>query len=156
MTTYDYRLNMYDDIKQALEDRNTWDDLTQYNDFDDLREELYNDLWTDDSVTGNGSGSYTFNRAEALEYIEAGNLSLAVEACREFCADFGTYAEDEDWEALDVTIRCYLLGEVLDEVLEDMGGEVAFIEAQEAADALDREEIRETAKAITAEGTAQA
>ena len=33
---------------------------------DDRDDELYDDLWIEDSVTGNGSGSYTFDRIEAI------------------------------------------------------------------------------------------
>lgn len=29
----------------------------------------------------------------------------------------------EDWEKMDVTIRCYLLGQAIAEVLDDMGEE---------------------------------
>ena len=44
------------------------------------------------------------------------NLDLALEAVREFGYSVEHFAEkvdDEEWEYLDVTIRCYLLGEVL-------------------------------------------
>lgn len=44
---------MIEDIKNYVMDIN---DLENYT-FD----ELYNELWTADTVTGNGSGSYTFH-----------------------------------------------------------------------------------------------
>ena len=106
---YNYREAMIDDIYDVLNDYDTRDYDT-----------LYDDLWIDDSVTGNGSGSYTFNRAQAEEYVR-GNMDLAYEAAREFGVSEDSVdrriAED-DWEYLDVTIRCYLLSEVLHSVLE--------------------------------------
>lgn len=104
---YDYRKEMYSDIKEALQYRDS-------RDFD----ELYDELFIDDSVTGNASGSYTFSTYEAEENI-AHNIELLQEALEEFG---GNYAEalERGAEYCDVTIRCYLLGEVLQEVLDDL------------------------------------
>ena len=111
---YDYREALKADILDYIEENGVED-----------YEKLYDDLWTVDSVTGNASGSYTFNRAEAEEYVKA-NIDLAIEALTEFGYDlkhFGQKVKDEEWEYLDVTIRCYLLGEVLAEI-EDEAEEV--------------------------------
>lgn len=107
---YDYRKVMYSDIKEALQYRDS-------RDFD----ELYDELFVDDSVTGNASGSYTFSTYEAEENI-AHNMGLLQEALEEFG---GNYAEalERGAEYCDVTIRCYLLGEVLQEVLDDLKDE---------------------------------
>ena len=43
-------------------------DLTEYADLEELEAFLNDELWTVDSVTGNASGSYTFNRWTAKEY----------------------------------------------------------------------------------------
>lgn len=40
-----------------------------FNDLSDFKEDLDNELWLNDNVTGNGSGSYTFNREEAKRNI---------------------------------------------------------------------------------------
>lgn len=116
---YDYREAMRDDIKRAIEDNKdfwNWDEM----DIDEKRECLNEQLWCDDSVTGNGSGSYTFNAAEALENIK-GNEDLITEAVDEFCIDAKTVAEHlTDWEYWDVTIRCSLLWQMIDEVLDEM------------------------------------
>ena len=74
-------------------------------------------MWCDDSITGNASGSYFFNRREAEEAL-FGNLDLLAEACEEFGSDMDVLKSGA--EACDVTIRCYLLSEVLAEVLEDI------------------------------------
>ena len=89
-------------------------------DMDELRDSLYDNLWDEDSVTGNGSGSYTFNREKAKEYV-SDNMDLMVEAYKDLDSIESLVDDLEalDFETIDVTIRCYLLSQALDEVLED-------------------------------------
>ena len=99
---------------------------------EELEESLNDDLWTVDSVTGNGSGSYTFSRSEAEEYVNDNN-DLLREAISEFCVDSETVAEkflDADYEYFDVTIRCYLLGQAISEALDDMEDDLIFSEEE--------------------------
>ena len=121
---YNYYNAMENDIKNYIEENIDLSDYTR----EALEEELNDDLWICDSVTGNGSGSYTFCRATAKEYV-ADNMDLCVDALKEFCVEPETIAEKfltEDWEYFDVTIRCYLLSEcicsVLDEYEEELFG----------------------------------
>lgn len=103
---------------------------SEYADRDELDAFLNDELWTVDSVTGNGSGSYTFNRWTAEEYVND-NSDLLREAIREFGVDSETVAEkflDADYEYFDVTIRCYLLGQAISEALDDMEDELTFAE----------------------------
>lgn len=65
----------------------------------------------------NGSGSYTFNRYQAEEYI-CHNLDLLAEALEEFGG--GADVLKDGAEAADVTIRCYLLGQAIAEALEEI------------------------------------
>lgn len=100
-------------------------DLTQFEDRDDAYQELNDLLWDNDSVTGNGSGSYTYDREEAKKYLfdSADGMSLLKDAVSEFGIEAETIAEkmmEEDWEWFDVTIRCYALGEALDEALNEV------------------------------------
>lgn len=93
----------------------------EYDSADDIAEYLNDTLWTEDSVTGNASGSYTFNRNEAKKYV-LDDIDTVREALREFCVDAETIAEkflDEEWEYLDVTARCYVLGSAIYEVMEE-------------------------------------
>lgn len=90
-------------------------------DFDELENQLADDLWAEDSVTGNASGSYTFSRAEAQEYIED-NKDLIREMCDEFdCKQkimenwFG-----DEYEAIDVSLRCYVLNSAISAALEEL------------------------------------
>ena len=117
---YNYHDEMYADIKQYIEDNINVED---YEDGQELYEQLNDDLWVADSVTGNGSGSYTFNRNKAKEYV-VDNIDLVGEMIDEFAIDAKTIGEkfiEQDWEYFDVSIRCYLLGQILGEVLDDMG-----------------------------------
>ena len=67
---------------------------------DEVEQQLNYDLWACDSVTGNASGSYTFNAWQAEENI-CHNRDLLAEAC-------------------DVTIRCYLLGQAISAALDEV------------------------------------
>ena len=93
---------------------------------DDLEARLNDDLWINDSVTGNGSGSYTFSRAAAREYV-LDNIDDLLHACEDFCIDAATVGQkflEEDWEYFDVTIRCWWLGQVISSVLDDLEDEL--------------------------------
>ena len=120
---YDYRAAMKEDIREYLNDNYTTEELTEkMEDRDAFAEELNDDLWGTDSVTGNASGSYTFNRWRAQEYV-TDNMDLLREALQEFCTESETIREkflDEEWEYFDVTIRCYLLYSSISDVLDEM------------------------------------
>lgn len=107
----------------------------EFEDRQDIEEHLNDNLWIDDSITGNGSGSYTFNREEAKEKVLA-DIDTVREALEEFGTDAETIAEkflDEDWEYFDVTARCYVLGQAIGEVLDEIEEEIEkAIEQREA------------------------
>ena len=111
---YDYKEAIINDIKDYINDN----DIVIDDDFD--RDDLSSELWTDDSVTGNASGSYTFCRNIAKEYV-LDNMDLLAEAFDDFGTSnevIGDHFISEDWEWFDVTIRCYLLDECIDEALK--------------------------------------
>ena len=116
MEVYDYRDAVKNDIKDYIENNYEKEDLLK-EDKEELYEKLYDEMWTADSITGNGSGSYTFSTWQAEENI-CHNLELAQEAYENFGFDGIKY--DDGAEAVDVTIRCYLLGEYLTEVLDEL------------------------------------
>ena len=117
---YDYKTSLIHDIKNFMEDTNSFN-INEYETLDELSEYLNDTLWTEDSVTGNGSGSYTFNHAEAKQYV-LDNMNLAVEMAREFdCKErLMDWLFDDDYESIDVSIRCYLLRSAIDEVIDDI------------------------------------
>ena len=115
---YNYLEELKSDVRNYIKE--VASDYMDCEDMDELRDELYDNLWDEDSVTGNGSGSYTFNREKAKEYV-SDNMDLMVEAYKEFDSIESLVDDLEalDFETIDVTIRCYLLSQALDEVLED-------------------------------------
>lgn len=120
---YNYLESMKKDITEYI---NNEINLADYSDRDELESSLNDDLFTEDSVTGNASGSYTFSRAQAQEYV-TDNIDLLKDACEEFGTDAALVGEwflSDDWEKMDVTIRCYLLGQAIGEALDDMGDEL--------------------------------
>ena len=113
--SYDYNEAIREDIREYIKSEV---DLEEWRgNRDGLEEKLNEDLWTVDSVTGNGSGSYTFNTYEAEENI-CHNLDLLEEACEEFGGSMDVVKDGA--EACDVTIRCYLLGGAISDVLDEL------------------------------------
>ena len=100
-----------DAFSGAAEDR---EDLRE-----ELEEKLNEELWIADSVTGNASGSYYCNRWAAEEAL-CHNWDLLADALEEFGGDAGE-AVERGAEYCDVTIRCYLLGQAISAVLDEMG-----------------------------------
>ena len=115
---YNYLEELKSDVKNYINE--VASDYMDCEDMDELRDELYDNLWDEDSVTGNGSGSYTFNREKAKEYV-SDNMDLMVEAYKDLDSIESLVDDLEalDFETIDVTIRCYMLSQALDEVLED-------------------------------------
>ena len=103
--------------------------LADYDSREELEEALNDELWTADSVTGNASGSYYCNAWKAEEAL-AHNWDLLAEALTEFGQD-GTDVLKQGAEAMDVTIRCYLLGQAIAEVLDDLEEELEEVEETE-------------------------
>ena len=115
---YNYLEELKSDVRNYIKE--VASDYMDCEDMDELRDSLYDNLWNEDSVTGNGSGSYTFNREEAKKYV-SDNLDLMVEAYKDLDSIESLVDDLEalDFETIDVTIRCYMLSQALDEVLED-------------------------------------
>lgn len=112
--------NYYDEVLQAVEEEaaNSYTpEVLEPVDLEDYVEKLNDALWIDDAVTGNASGSYFCNAYKAEEAL-AGNWDLAAEALSEFCYDdgFNAFAKGAEW--VDVTIRCYLLGQCIADYIE--------------------------------------
>ena len=121
MTKYNYLETIKNDIKTYLEDEFEYR-YSDCEDKDELQEALHDNLWAEDNVTGNGSGSYTFCTEESKKYVIE-NMELCIESLKMFCVESETIAEkflSEDWDYFDTTIRCYLLGQAISEVLEEI------------------------------------
>lgn len=124
---YDYREAMTEDVKEWIKENI---DLTEWTeDREGLEQQLNDDLWTEDSITGNASGSYYCNSYKAEESI-AHNWDLLNEALDEFGENsINVIEKGAEWA--DVTIRCYLLGFVISDVLDEMEENGDFDESEE-------------------------
>ena len=120
---YNYLDSMKEDVLNYIKDEVT---LKDYSDRNELEEYLNDALWTEDSVTGNASGSYTFNRAQAKEYVQDDGFEYINDLVSEFdidAAEIGKHFLSEDWEWFDVSIRCYLLGQAIAAALDEISDE---------------------------------
>lgn len=118
---YNYLENVTNDAKIAiLENMDMW----EWRNRDELEEAANDALWTDDAVTGNASGSYTFNREAAKEYITQSEdgLHTLQDASSEYCCEHEAFTAflENDWEYLDVTIRCYLLSQAISAAIDEL------------------------------------
>lgn len=125
---YNYLEAVTNDAKAAiLENMNNW----SFSDREELEEVANDNLWADDSVTGNVSGSYTFSTWQAEENL-CHNLDELENACDEFGQDIGE-AVKQGAEYCDVTIRCSLLGQAISAALDELEeeGKIKYQEEEE-------------------------
>ena len=119
MKTYNYFEAVKEDVKSYIENEiDIKKALSEAGDIDNLKDNLYDDLFCNDSVTGNASGSYTFNTWQAEE-----NLCHNMDLLKEALEGFGCGIEylEKGAEACDVIIRCYLLSSAISEVIDGLG-----------------------------------
>ena len=119
---YNYFESVKDDVKRGLEDYLPYYEGIE--DLDDLKERLNDDMWADDSITGNGSGSYTFSTYQAEE-----NLSHNLDLIEEVAEAYGIeptisagWEHGAEW--WDVSIRCYYLPQAIEEVISENEEEI--------------------------------
>ena len=128
MEKYDYRRAITDEIKDwivnntdLMEDSET----TIYD--DDIANWIYDEVWCEDSITGNGAYYYD-TEDKCSEYL-CHNLDLVCEALRDFGMDENVKAIIKQYENkslaryFDCTVRCYLLGECIEIALEELKNE---------------------------------
>ena len=106
----DYKEQIKDDLREyAKESRGYYDSFEAFRDA----------CWIADSVTGNGSGSYTFNRWQAEENIK--DLIFSDELLDMF-REFGEERVplEKGAEFIDVSIRCFLLDSCIYEIEDEL------------------------------------
>ena len=111
---YNYHIAVKDDIREYIKEN--YGSVTE-----ETRNDVFDEVLGDDSVTGNASGSYTMNRAVAKEYVIE-NIDLLKKAADEYGfdkKDIGEQFLSEQWEYLDVLIRLYLVGEYFDNIFSE-------------------------------------
>lgn len=119
MEKYNYFEQVCADVREWINENAEGVKVTAEN-RDELAEQWHDEMWTADSVTGNGSGSYTFSTWQAEENL-CHNLDLLGEAMEEFGYGGSSMSEImESAETADVTIRCYLLPQAISQVLDEL------------------------------------
>lgn len=122
---YNYLEAMHEDIRnyidehkdEILDKMGCMDGENPADYTDEIARYLNEELWAEDSVTGNASGSYWFNAWKAEEAL-CHNLDELEDACNEWGMDVGETIK-QGAETADVTIRCYLLARAIGEVLDE-------------------------------------
>lgn len=114
MDTYDYEKAVREDVMEWLDENG---ERLAHGPYGEVGyDEAYEEMLNDDSVTGNASGSYTMSRWQAEENIchNFDLLSEVVEADGGCVGNLLRSAEDAD-----VMIRCHILGQVLQDCLDE-------------------------------------
>lgn len=120
METYNYLESVKDSVIDYINENVS---VSDFETREELSEKLYEECFISDSVTGNASGSFTFNSFEAEENV-CHNLGLLSEAVCEFGYS-GENIIEKGAEWMDVTIRCYVLSEAIGLALDEI--ELPFV-----------------------------
>lgn len=111
---YNYLEQVTSDAKDAiLEHMGEWD----FDDRDELEQVANDELWIDDSVTGNASGSYYCSIWKAEEAL-CHNWDLVIDIMDEGGIEASDLVKGPEW--LDVTIRCWLLGAAIAQAIDEL------------------------------------
>lgn len=129
MQKYNYLEAVKDDVETWLVDNSSQFEKIKDNnkidgviDWDGVKGDLNEILWNEDSITGNGSGSYTFNSEKAREYVLSDGLQYLEDLVDEGWLTYESIGKDVtnyDFEVLDVSLRCYFLSQAIEEVITD-------------------------------------
>lgn len=116
---YDYLAALEADIKTWMVDN--YFDISEYSDNEDAHEFLRDEIWSEDSVTGNGSDWY--DSAEKCEEYLCGNWDLILSAIDNFCIDANDVIKTYKNKIpcfLDCLVRLDLLDAAIENVLEEL------------------------------------
>lgn len=115
MYKYDYEKAMKRDIQDYIFNESLYPHTVR--EAEQLVEQLCDDLWDVDIITGNGGQFYA--DAEACRDMLRGNEELYAEAAREFGEEnLNDYCLDP--RSADCTVRCYLLGTAVHEAVNEL------------------------------------
>lgn len=110
---YDYYKQMEQDIKDFFNDVY----MNEIHDEDDT--EIDRDVFIDSVIVsdylGSGTGSYTLSTYIAKQNVLA-NIDLAIEIYEEL--GYNSLEDFSNWELTDLTIREYLVTEIVDDVVD--------------------------------------
>ena len=114
MEKYNYLEQIKKDVKNFIEENKNYLPDNR----EEIEEQLNDELWNDDDITGNETGSYFCNTDRAAEAI-AFNWDLLADALEYFgYENINPIKKGVEW--CDVLIRCYLLPQAISEVIEEI------------------------------------
>lgn len=132
MEKYDYREAIINDLKDwIINETDILENINNVDNNDDVIEWIEDEAFSQDSITGNGSEYYD-TEEKCSEYL-SNNYDLLYEAAYEFCMDndinglIKHYKNKSLARYFDCAIRCYLLRECIDKVLEDIKNDSSTI-----------------------------
>lgn len=132
MSGYNYYDDMRKNVRKAIADGYNLDEWRGRR--GELEEKLNEDLDTDYSVTGR---AYRYKSYDVKKAV-MDNIELLQDALCEFdvhYAKIGRAFMTSDWEYFDSEIRCYLLGPVISDVLDDIEATCQLDEPEDESDA---------------------
>ena len=123
MEKYDYYVKVTNDIECWMDTYEDPFDLSQFENREEAAEFLYDELWAEDAITGNGP--YKYSSEEKCEEFLCHNLYLLFEALFEFgemeeslLDKLHKHIEEKDFARwADSIIRCYVLGTAIENAL---------------------------------------
>ena len=125
MEKYNYRRAIADDIKDwIINDSGLVENGYMEDRDEDLYNWIYEEVFDEDSVTGNGA--YYYGTEDFCSECLSGNFDILYEAAHEFAIDdeiniLIQHYEDKDLARyFDCTIRCYLLMECVYAAVEEL------------------------------------
>lgn len=125
MEKYDYRRAITDDIKDwIVNETDIIEEGIKEDRDDDLSNWIYEEVFDEDSVTGNGP--YYYGTEDFCSECLSGNFDILYEAAHEFAIDDEVnilikHYEDKDLARyFDCTIRCYLVMECIYAAVEEL------------------------------------
>ena len=117
---YSYNDAVFDDIVSFVNKKFTEEEKCSIFHSSDAHDLLYNILKNEDGVTGASRGSYTMDRSIAKSNLK-GNEEMLYDAVLGVGADMvecpNAYIVRSPEEFCDILIRCYLLPDMLDDVI---------------------------------------
>lgn len=120
MNYNDYLVEVESDALDFLDEN-----IEYYDDFDDA----FDAMFCSDSVTGNGSGSYTFNSYKAQQNVKDAIFDENIVTLLDWNGiNIFDTLRDSGAETLDVIIRCYVLSDIysiIEEHFKDKKGALA-------------------------------
>ena len=123
MNKYNYLEEITNDIECWMDKDGDPFDISQFEDREEAKEFLYDELWTEEAITGNGP--YGYASEEECEEFLCHNLDLLFNALFEFgeleeslLDDLHKHHKEKNlarWA--DCTIRCYVLDNAIEDAL---------------------------------------